>query len=110
MYGAKGYIRLPQTRAKVFGKISRVKRFGMFLLPPAKIIGAELLPGFESWGCSRKSVIFNLSVCHLSCVLYGCFLFAAFRNPSPIHYTLFRFTIRNERGKVEYFLLHLRNI
>jgi len=58
----------------MWGQVTRVKRFGAFLLPLAKIIGAELLPVFESWGCSRKYVIFNLalSLCRLSCVLYGC--------------------------------------
>jgi hypothetical protein len=55
-------------------QVTGVKRFGTFLLPLAKIIGAELLPVFESWGCSRKSVIFNLSLRRLSCVLYGCCL------------------------------------
>jgi len=58
----------------IWGQVTRVKRFGAFLLPLAKIIGAELLPVFESWGCSRKYVIFNLSLCRLSCVLYGCCL------------------------------------
>ena len=64
----------------IWGQVTRVKRFGTILLPLAKIIGAELLPVFESWGCSRKYVIFNLSLSlsvsfrRLSCVLYGCCL------------------------------------
>ena len=55
-----------------------MKRFGAFLLPLAKIIGAELLPVFESWGCSRKYVIFNLSL-SLSAVSAVFFMDVAFR-------------------------------
>ena len=47
-----------------------MKRFGGFLLPLAKIIGAELLPVFESWGCSRKYVIFNLFLSAVSAVFF----------------------------------------
>lgn len=58
------------------GQVTRVKRFGGFLLPLAKIIGAELLPVFESWGCSRKYVIFNLFLSAVSAVF---FMVVAFR-------------------------------
>ena len=89
----------------IWGQVTRVKRFGTILLPLAKIIGAELLPVFESWGCSRKYVIFNLS---LSLCLFPpsqlCSLWmlpsVAIWNPFPIYYTMVHFKIGKVRGEV----------